>query len=305
MSNETATALCSGNLISIHFEEHIVSRRFHAAVALFALSSVAMVVGCSKPSKDVTVEGDSHAAHGSHASMTNDVNTPQLILTSTPQQPTAGVPVELQIMLHDASGNMLKDFEPTHTKLAHLIIVREGLDEFAHLHPTVDKSGKMRATHTFPTGGTYLVFLDHKLKENPAATSKATLVVEGESPAAAALISNVPGTAKGYGIQAGVSLQASADKAQILTFQVQDESGQAVTDLQTYLGAMGHLVVLSADGAQYVHAHPLTETAPDGKVGFEVHFPGPGIYKAWGQFQRGDHVFTIPAVVSIELSAHH
>ena len=68
---------------------------------------------------------------------------------------------------------------------------------------------------------------------------------------------------------------------------------------------MGHLVVLSADGAQYVHAHPLTEKSPDGKVEFEVHFPGPGIYKAWGQFQRDGKVVTIPAVVKIEATVQH
>lgn len=282
-----------------------MSRPYHAAVTLFALSIVAIVVGCNKPSKDVVVEGNSHADHGSHATKTEAEKSPQLILTSTPQQLAAGQPIELQIMLHDASGNMLKDFESTHTKLAHLIIVREGLDEFAHLHPTVDSSGKMRVTHTFPKGGSYLVFLDHKLRGNPATTSTSKIAVQGEAPAAAALISNVPGTVKGNGLNAEVSHQIATDKTQILTFQVQDESGQAVSDLQPYLGAMGHLVVLSADGTQYVHAHPLTETSPDGKVAFEVHFPGPGTYKAWGQFQRSEHVFTIPAVVNIEAGAHH
>lgn len=48
-----------------------------------------------------------------------------------------------------------------------------------------------------------------------------------------------------------------------------------------------------------------TAVAPDGKVEFEVHFPGPGTYKGWGQFQRGDHVFTIPAVVKVGAGAHH
>jgi hypothetical protein len=48
----------------------------------------------------------------------------------------------------------------------------------------------------------------------------------------------------------------------------------------------------------------LTEKAPDGKVEFEAHFPGPGIYKAWGQFQRDDKVFMIPAVVKIETADH-
>ena len=67
---------------------------------------------------------------------------------------------------------------------------------------------------------------------------------------------------------------------------------------------MGHLVVLSADGTKYVHAHPLTAQASTGTVEFEVHFPEPGTYKVWGQFQRGGKVFTIPAVIGIEAGSH-
>lgn len=60
-----------------------------------------------------------------------------------------------------------------------------------------------------------------------------------------------------------------------------------------------YLVIISADGRDYVHAHPLSEarTAPDGAVEFAAHFPRPDIYKAWGQFQRGGSVFTVPFVL--------
>lgn len=39
------------------------------------------------------------------------------------------------------------------------------------------------------------------------------------------------------------------------------------------------------------------KTAPNGAVEFAAHFPKPGIYKGWGQFQRDGSVFTLPFVL--------
>lgn len=266
---------------------------------------VAISSGCTGESKPPAKAPTAHGEHKAHGSKMAGDQTTQLILSSIPKQPRASESAELTIMLYNAAGQMLKDFEPTHEKPAHLIIVREGLDEFAHLHPNVGKTGTMTTTHTFLSGGSYLVFLDHKPTGKPAATAQVKLVVEGDSLPAPALKANVPGTITGDGLVADVAIRASAEKAQIVAFKVQDESGKSINDLQPYLGAMGHLVVLSADGSQYVHAHPLTETATDGKVEFEVHFPEPGTYKGWGQFQRGGKVFTIPAIMQIEGGAAH
>jgi hypothetical protein len=265
---------------------------------------LSLAIGCQdKPKPPSAVED--HSQHGNMDHKESDSSqAAELILSMTPEKPRASEVVDMRIMLHDASGKMLKDFEPTHEKKAHLILVREGLDEFAHTHPTVGPSGTMTAKHTFPRGGNYFVFLDHKPSGKPAATSKTKLIIEGEAAPAPTLTPNVPGTLQGDGLQANVSLRSAADKSQVMSFAVQDEKGKAIVDLQPYLGAMGHLVVLSADGEQYVHAHPLTEKSPDGKVEFEVHFPGPGIYKAWGQFQRDGKVITIPAVVNVEAAGH-
>jgi hypothetical protein len=98
-------------------------------------------------------------------------------------------------------------------------------------------------------------------------------------------------------LAAEISQRSTSDGATVITFRLQDEDGKPVTDLEPYLGAMGHLVVLNADAAQYVHAHPLTKTDSGNEVEFEVHFPAPGIYKFWGQFQRAGKVFTIPGVI--------
>jgi hypothetical protein len=113
----------------------------------------------------------------------------------------------------------------------------------------------------------------------------------------------------------------------MLHFQVRDGSGKPLTDLQPYLGAMGHAVILSSDTRIYLHAHPMeggTESmnhegmkhdmpgmesstgksdAPPASGGpdviFHTNFPTPGLYKVWGQFQHRGKIITAPFVVSV------
>lgn len=274
-------------------------------VSFFTLLMISAIAGCGGQPDTTAKTPMDHEDHSTHDAKPSAESKIELIVSSIPAQPRVGDAVELRIMLHDAAGQMLKNFEPTHTKLAHLIIVREGLDEFAHLHPAVEESGTLKANYTFNKSGSYLIFLDHKPVGKPVATARNTLLVAGDSGPAVELTPNVPGHVVGDGLQAEVAMSASPEGARVVSFKVQDESGNPVQDLQPYLGAMGHLVVLSADGSQYVHAHPLTESAADGKVEFEAHFPGPGTYKCWGQFQRGDRVYTIPAIVKVDSHGTH
>lgn len=270
-------------------------------------AAIAVAAGCGRNAPPTVKQTDEHAAHKQpehqHGAMPESLAA-SLVLTADPVKPTASQPAKLRLMLHDATGKMLKDFEPTHEKLAHLIIVRHELDEFAHLHPSVDAEGNLSVDHTFPVGGKYHFFLDYKAAGKSPATAQTTIEVEGESPAGVPLSLDVPGTVKGDGYAATVSFNSAADKSRVMTFKIHDQEDNEVKDLEPYLGAMGHLVVLSSDAKNYVHAHPLTDAANGGTVEFEIHFPGPGLYKSWGQFQRNGRVFTIPAVVQIKSAQH-
>jgi hypothetical protein len=81
--------------------------------------------------------------------------------------------------------------------------------------------------------------------------------------------------------------------------------GQPITDLQPYLGAMGHCVIVSEDGQTYLHSHPeqLFNPTPDTHGGpavmFHTIFPHPGLYKIWGQFQRNGKVLVSSFVVNV------
>ena len=238
---------------------------------------------------------DPHAGHGKHG--------PAVLMVQTePTTVEAGKPAVLKLMIHDAKGAMVREFEVIHEHKVHLIIVRAGLDHFEHLHPDVDASGSITAKVSFPVGGTYLLFADYKPKGQPDATAKAELKVPGENPSAPTLKPNVPGKVEAESLSAEISVQgAKKGHESSITFDLRDAQGKPVTDLQPYMGERGHLNVLSADGKEYVHAHPAdAKGKADQRVTFEVHFPRPGLFKGWGQFRRQDRIHVIPFVVKVD-----
>jgi len=78
-------------------------------------------------------------------------------------------------------------------------------------------------------------------------------------------------------------------------------------NFEPFLGAMGHMLVASADLIDLLHTHPflvdggLATPPSDAKlVQFNVIFPRPGVYRVWAQFQRAGQVNTIPFNVAVK-----
>ncbi len=87
-----------------------------------------------------------------------------------------------------------------------------------------------------------------------------------------------------------------------LKYQLTDvQTGQPIRDLIPYLGAWGHLLILSEDQSAVLHSHPEQQVDFEKKLGaqrggpeltFEVLFPAPGNYRIWAQFLRGRQLHT-------------
>ena len=255
-----------------------------------------IVVGCSRSEAPPDVDHGQHEGgdHLSHAGHQNGM----LIVKTKPAVAGAGQPVALELMIHGADDTMVREFDVTHEKLVHLIMIREGLDEFAHVHPAVDEQGNLTISHTFSKAGMYRLYADYKPKDNTATIATAQIEVTGERSPAPPLVSNAPGKVTADGLVANLELSdAKGGKEAEVRFRLASESGQPIDNLEPYLGARGHLVVISANGDQYVHAHPIDSTTASNEVAFRVHFPAAGMYKGWGQFQIAGQVHTIPFVV--------
>jgi hypothetical protein len=242
-----------------------------------------------------------HAHHGAHADHHEQAPASALLVRTLPREARSEQPTTLKLMIHSADGRMVKDFEIIHEKKVHLIIVRDGLDQFGHIHPEVDAAGNLTAEVTFPTGGKYRLYADFKPQGESQSIAIGEVQVGGPSSPAPRLSPNVPGRIRGDGLQAEIEIaNAKAGKPARITFRLLDAEGRPLRDLQPYLGAMGHLVVISADGKEYVHAHPGDEQAEAGHVGFVARFAKPGVYKGWGQFRREGEIRTLPLVLGVE-----
>jgi hypothetical protein len=259
-------------------------------IAILALVPT-LLLGCSsKPN------GDPHAGHP----MNDKVGTATLFATTEPSPPTAGRSAALKLMIHGAGGEMVKDFAVVLDQKIHLIVIRQGLDQFAHLHPEMDEAGNLTVRHTFPVGGTYHLFADFQPVGGSPSVATTELKVGGEAPPAPLLVSNVPGIVAGDGLTARIAVDGASPGAEAtVRFEMSDSADGAVADLEPYMGATGHLVVVSADAKQYVHAHPTSGGGAKNVVSFQAHFPVAGLYKGWGQFKRAGRVHVVPFVVKV------
>jgi biotin carboxyl carrier protein len=173
----------------------------------------------------------------------------RLELATTQLSP--GEPGQLRFQVVGEDGRAVRDFEVEHAKRLHLIVVRDDLRGFQHLHPRMSANGSWSTPVTLREPGSYRVFADFK-HQGQNQTLARTVTVEG---AAESLPLPAPAgqatTATGYTVHLSESLGA---RGPVLSFHVA-RGGQSV-ELQDYLAAKGHLVALREGDLAYVHTHP-------------------------------------------------
>jgi len=125
---------------------------------LIALAILLTTLGCSSQHKENDANDRKHHHEhyqGKHDQHHSSQAGAELIVATDPEDPIAGHPVTLKLMIHAADGTMVKDFDVVHEEKVHLVIVRDGLDHFAHIHPAADAKGNLTVSHTFPVGHGY------------------------------------------------------------------------------------------------------------------------------------------------------
>ncbi len=213
----------------------------------------------------------------------------------------AGAGETIRLTLSRTDGRSIDGFDITHEKLLHLIVVSQDLSYFAHIHPEHLGEGVFEVANDFPAGGAYRLIADFKPTGGDSMTKMAWVDVSGEPAEQMPVAPDgvVERVANGTRV-ALAAADGGAEDELSLTFTLTEEaSGEPVTDLEPYLGAIGHVVLLSADGEKYVHVHAEEGQGTGPTAAFEATLPGSGVYKVWGQFQRDGEVFTVPYVLDV------
>lgn len=244
--------------------------------------------------------GGGHAGHGGDTDQAAaDV---QATFSFAGGAAKAGERTELTVQVSDPHGKPVNDFQVSHEKLLHLIVVSRDLTYFNHIHPEYKGGGTFTVATTFPAGGDYKLFADFIPTGRSGATLSRWVKIEGKEEAQDAIAADAKLVKEAAGKQVELALGSTKAKEDVtLTFTIRDaKTMKGIDSLEPYLGAVGHVVILSADAEQYIHVHPLDEKAKGPKAQFAASFPKSGTYKIWGQFQHKGEVFTVPFVVDVK-----
>lgn len=219
--------------------------------AVFApVKAAAAKVAALGPAK---ADGHDHAHGAEAAPVTHSVS----LAAEGGKAIEAGKAAAMVFTLKDAKGTPVKDLDTVHEKVLHLLAVSKDLSWFAHEHPTRRADGAFTMPITFPAGGEYTLYFDFTPKGSPQQVVPVKVNASGTPKAAAPLKvdAGTPKTIDGFTVALDTEGAIKAGGKAHMAFNI-TKDGKPVTTLRPYLGAMGHLVIISEDGTQFVHAHP-------------------------------------------------
>jgi hypothetical protein len=235
----------------------------------------------------------------------------------TPRAPRAGQPVKLRFTVrHPSTRAVVSNFATVHEKVYHLFVISRDLETYEHVHPELQPDGSYLVDVTLPRPGDYRLFSDFlPLGGSPQVIARGvtTAGFKGDLVAShAPLVKATTLRRSSDDITAALTLPEGglvAGREETLRYQLEDaRTGAPLADLEPYLGAFGHALVMSADTMHYVHAHPVellphvgAEEVPPGgpTLTFKALLPKPGPYRIWTQVKRRGQVSTVQFTVNV------
>jgi hypothetical protein len=289
-------------------------------VALGAIFGIALGVGQAVgPSPDVasaSAESDHGGGHGegtgASAATAAAEDVPGGLMVSqsgytfslADRQAKPGRDVGISFTIDGPTGKPVTEYEVEHEKRLHLIAVRRDFTGFQHVHPELGSDG-VWSTKLDLTAGQWRLFADFKAADAEALTLGADLAVDGDYRPDAVAGESRTAQVDGYTVTLEGDLNAGQDSK--LTLDV-SRDGEAVADLQPYLGAYGHLVALRSGDLAYLHVHPDGtpgdgKTQPGPEVVFYAAVPSAGTYHLFLDFRHEGVVRTAAFTVSTRKAA--
>jgi Heavy metal binding domain len=218
----------------------------------------------------------------------------------------------LQLRVADPDGKPVTRFVTVHEHPLHLFIISRDLTYFRHVHPedlgaTADVFDGMfqidvRELPGMPPGP-YMAIADLLPSGGtPQMLHRAFVTPHDKGPVFVAAPALEPGPAEAIvdGMRVRIETKLEPRKAGSIRFTISDAAtGAPIADLEPFLGAPAHLLIVNPDLTQAIHGHPDHPPAGGSSVAFEPVMPAPGLYKVWVQFQRRGKVSTASFVVAV------
>jgi len=206
--------------------------------------------------------------------------------------------VRLRLAVKSPAQTPVRRFAIVHEQPMHLFVVGDGLQFFAHEHPVQQPDGVFMLDLALPRPGPYMAIAEF-LPEGGTAQMFQQVFTTGPALDAARppAIDSAPKVVDGMRVTVDAS-KLRAGEVSKLAFRIDDaSSGVEISDLEPYLGARAHMLIVPVDLTEAIHGHPDDNRAPG--LTFAPIIPRAGRYKLWLQVQRRGVVSTIPFVIDV------
>jgi hypothetical protein len=244
-----------------------------------------------------------------------------------PPQPQPSQPFTITYTLKDEQGKAVDEpgLRLTHERLMHLIVVSQDLGHFQHIHPLPEGEGRYSVASAVPAAGKYLLFNEFVTATGVTQIERDVLDTTGSSPdAQAQLTSDLDSTQRVGELETVLTSVSPRVRRRIpVTFNLDvTRDGQPVAELEPYLAAPCHIVIISADTRQFAHTHGDVPGGPMSadmsgmdmsqmssmpvpanfgpRLQFTHTFMQQGVYRIWFQFGYKGEVQTVAYNVQVD-----
>jgi len=223
------------------------------------------------------------------------------IETETQGALTAGENIEFSFQLYDEDVKKAvaeSDLNESHTKKLHLVVYDASLGEFNHVHPTFD--GQVwKSELNLTTNGSYYIWAQGVLLDETEFSASYRVNVVGGKPALPVVVlGDNRKAALGNTVVELSKQKIKAGKMTMLTYTVSRNDGTQ-PDVTQYLGANAHVIAVSPDGDDLIHAHPMDgNNSNTGMI--HVTFPTAGDFRIWVQVIDAGLLKTVPLSVTVQ-----
>jgi len=255
-------------------------------VALVAILGVGAGLGAAVGPDVVPAEAEAPAPIGQ--GVVAAAEGYRLVPTSTDLDPAGGA---FRFAIDDQEGEAVAAFTPIHERNLHLIVVSRELTTFLHVHPTLEADGTWSIDLPPLAAGSYRAVADFQIDGGPRLALGIDLAVAG-SYRPTQLPEPTPTTiTDGYEVALSTERGDGGEVTAQLTVR---RDGEPVTDLEPYLGAMGHLVAIRTGDLAYAHVHPVEDEGDSvpGVVTFDAELTSAGRYGLFFDFKHNGTVHT-------------
>jgi len=174
------------------------------------------------------------------------------------------------------SKKPIQDLEIVHDKIMHVVLVRDDLRHFDHVHPEMTEQGVFAVPYKFSSSGTYRIWIDFTV-------GRMQHIVDFDINVPGDVESEEKNLLDGIKVNFLAPNEIFAGKEIELKFEIFDKNNKQVPITEKFLAADAHLISIDESLEEFEHNHD-EKFDKDNKISFIYAFEKAGKHKILVQF---------------------